>query len=153
MDRFNPSTPSTIRSTRYATVRNSVFVVGFASIPTQIIDAVVRRISIVVAALHSFGAWADKRCCYQSMNVFACWLAPTTEIDKEIPGNRVGRGRKNPLSHTKHVRFPSSVPADLASKRLDAAHVADFVKTLISDDRFPCFHDLMVTERGAACQA
>jgi len=116
------------RSASFATVGGAMFnaikLIIARRIPSQVCKAVVPRITVVMATLHAFWSWANKRRQNQSMWPHNFLLVSFPKIHKRtqivnvlcVSLNLVGFNR----SHTTVIR--------------------NFVHTFKTDNRFPIFH-------------
>ena len=103
---------------------NTIKLVIARGIPTQIFQTIVPRIAVIVAALHSLWAWANKRgqhqCVWAHNSLFVVF----------------------PKIH-KGPRIINMLGISLYAPRFDGAYAAmirNFVQTFKSNGRFPVFH-------------
>ena len=127
-DRINLGLCQFVCTAPFATVSRAVqYLVGMivlAGVPTKIADVVIRRVAVIVAALHAVWTGANERSQNQSMRAANLDLVAAPKTEKRAGVTGAYRGLFDPtgycVSHSAMIR--------------------DFVKTFVPDDCFPVFH-------------
>lgn len=116
---------------RRCTMRPFVLFVTAMSIPSQVFNAVVLSISVVVTRLVTFGAWTDKRLKNKSVNIKSPALAVATQADSRTAVFSHEDGDKDAREFASFFWVKSYGPAT------NLPVIADFI-ILVSWNHFPC---------------